>query len=192
MDQPAWLAAAWAEFGVRETPGADDTAEILRYFREAGDTSAESEATPWCAAFAGAMLKRGGHAGTGSLLARSYLDWGIALDAPRLGAVTVLSPGDDPNAGHVGFLLSESGGKIYLLGGNQGDAVTVAGFDKARLLGLRWPNEEAEAAMTGGSKWKAAIPTIRTILAARPIAASRSTSMRRSRAKRSKPVHGHG
>ena len=58
MDQPPWLAAAWAEFGVREIPGKDDAPEILRYFREAGDTSVESEATPWCAAFLGAMLKR--------------------------------------------------------------------------------------------------------------------------------------
>jgi uncharacterized protein (TIGR02594 family) len=99
MDQPAWLAAAWAEFGVREIPGKDDAPEILRYFREAGDTNAEADATPWCAAFLGSMLKRGGQAGTGSLLARSYLAWGDALDTPRLGAVAVLSRGDDPNAG---------------------------------------------------------------------------------------------
>jgi uncharacterized protein (TIGR02594 family) len=144
MDQPPWLAAAWAEFGVREIPGEDDAPEILRYFREAGDTSVETEATPWCAAFLGAMLKRAGYVGTGSLLARSYLDWGDPLDAARLGAVVVLSRGDDPNAGHIGFLLSDTNGKLYLLGGNQSDAVTVAGFDKARLLGLRWPKENIE------------------------------------------------
>jgi uncharacterized protein (TIGR02594 family) len=142
MDQPAWLAAAWAEFGVREIPGKEDAAEILRYFRDAGDTSAESEATPWCAAFAGAMLKRSGFAGTGSLLARSYLKWGDTLDAPRLGAVTVLARGDDPNAGHVGFFIGETADKLFLLGGNQNDAVTVAPFDKTRLLGFRWPHDE--------------------------------------------------
>jgi uncharacterized protein (TIGR02594 family) len=145
MDQPPWLAAAWAEFGVREIPGKDDAPEILRYFRDAGDTSVETEATPWCAAFLGAMLKRAGYAGTGSLLARSYLDWGDRLDAARFGAVVVLSRGEDPNAGHVGFLLSDTNGKLYLLGGNQGDAVTVAAFDRARLLGFRWPKESAEA-----------------------------------------------
>jgi uncharacterized protein (TIGR02594 family) len=148
MDQqPAWLAAAWAEFGVREIPGKEDAAEILRYFREAGDTSAASEATPWCAAFAGAMLRRAGHAGTGSLLARSYLNWGEALPTARVGAVTVLSRGDDPNAGHVAFFLGETVDKLFLLGGNQGDAVTVAAFDKTRLLGFRWPKED-EAAET--------------------------------------------
>ncbi|MBN8909802.1 MAG: hypothetical protein J0H99_25115, partial [Rhodospirillales bacterium] len=71
------------------------------------------------------------------------------LDDARFGAVAVLSRGDDPNAGHVGFLLSDTNGKLYLLGGNQGDAVTVASFDKARLLGLRWPKENVEAASKG-------------------------------------------
>ena len=144
MDQPAWLAAAWAEFGVREIPGEENSAEILRYFRDAGDETVETEATPWCAAFAGAMLKRAGMPGTGSLLARSYLDWGISLDEPRLGAIAVLSRGDDPTTGHIGFVLGDASGKLYLLGGNQGDAVAVAAFDKERLLGLRWPKDETE------------------------------------------------
>src|SRR3954454_12511879 len=112
MDQPQWLAAACAEVGVREIPGKDESPEILRYFREAGDQNAETEATPWCAAFAGAMLRRGGVAGTESLLARSYLDWGETLPSPRLGAVAVLSRGDDPTAGHVGFLIGEAADKL--------------------------------------------------------------------------------
>ena len=144
MDQPAWLAAAWAEFGVREIPGKENSSEILRYFREAGDIKVESEETPWCAAFAGAMLKRAGCQGTGSLMARSYLDWGTGLDEPRFGALAVLARGDDPTAGHVGFLIGAAAGKLYLLGGNQGDAVTVSAFDAARLLGFRWPDAETE------------------------------------------------
>ena len=143
MDQPPWLAAAWAEFGVHEIPGSASEPEILRYFREAGDTSVNSEDTPWCAAFAGAMLRRSGYAGTGSLLARSYLNWGEALDAPQPGAVTVLSRGQDPTLGHVGFYVGETSDRIFLLGGNQGQAVTVAACDKARLLGFRWPKQDA-------------------------------------------------
>lgn len=146
MDQPAWLAAAWAELGVREIPGDANAPEILRYFRDAGDDDIKTEATPWCAAFAGAMLKRAGVSNTGSLLARSYLDWGTPLDHARLGAIAVFSRGDDPTAGHIGFVIGEAGAKLYLLGGNQSDAVTVASFDKARLLGLRWPLDESEAA----------------------------------------------
>jgi lysozyme family protein len=57
----------------------------------------------------------------------------------------VLSRGSDPDAGHVGFLLGEAGNQIYLLGGNQSDAVTVAAFPKARLLGVRWPMQTESA-----------------------------------------------
>ncbi|MBS0251038.1 MAG: TIGR02594 family protein [Proteobacteria bacterium] len=146
MDQPAWLAAAWAELGVREIPGDANAPEILRYFRDAGDDDVKTETTPWCAAFAGAMLKRAAISNTGSLLARSYLEWGTPLDDARLGAIAVFSRGDDPTAGHIGFVIGEAAGKLYLLGGNQSDAVTVASYDKARLLGLRWPHDENELA----------------------------------------------
>ncbi len=145
MEQPAWLQAAWAELGVREIPGDANAPEILRYFRDAGDDDIKTETTPWCAAFVGAMLKRASISGTGSLLARSYLDWGTALNEARLGAIAVFSRGDDPTTGHVGFVLGEAENKLFLLGGNQNDAVTVAAFDKARLLGLRWPKDQAEA-----------------------------------------------
>ncbi|CCB65593.1 TIGR02594 family protein [Hyphomicrobium sp. MC1] len=151
MDQPAWLAAAWAELGVREIPGDANAPEILRYFRDAGDDDVKTETTPWCAAFAGAMLKRAGVSNTGSLLARSYLEWGTALDDARLGAIAVFSRGDDPTAGHIGFVIGEAAGKLYLLGGNQSDAVTVASFDKSRLLGLRWPQDESEILTADGS-----------------------------------------
>ena len=64
------------------------------------------------------------------------------LDEGRFGAVAVLSRGSDPSAGHVGFLLGETDGHVLLLGGNQGDAVSVAAFPKTRLLGFRWPQAE--------------------------------------------------
>ena len=72
-------------------------------------------------------------------MARSYLAWGEPANEARTGAIAVLSRGSDPGAGHVGFLIGETGSSVILLGGNQGDAVTVAPFDRSRLLGLRWP-----------------------------------------------------
>lgn len=141
MQQPAWLAAAWAEFGVREISGEAASERIKSYFRNCGHGEIASDETPWCAAFVGAMLARTGLAHTGSLLARSYLDHGAAMDDPVPGAIAVLSRGSEPWAGHVGFYLGAADGKIILLGGNQGDAVSVAAFDAARLLGYRWPDE---------------------------------------------------
>jgi uncharacterized protein (TIGR02594 family) len=145
MLQPPWLACAWAELGQREVSGAADNERITALFRDAG-APAYADEVPWCAAFVGACLQRAGVAGTRSLMARSYLQWGEQIADGRIGAIAVLSRGSDPSAGHVGFLLGESGTRIYLLGGNQGDAVSVTAFPKARLLGLRWPAHTEQAA----------------------------------------------
>jgi uncharacterized protein (TIGR02594 family) len=115
-------------------------------FRDAGQPARLNDEVAWCAAFVGACLERAGLASTRSLMARSYVRWGAPLQEGRFGAVAVLSRGSDPNAGHVGFLLGETGGQIYLLGGNQSDTVTVAAFPKARLIGLRWPSAQTDAA----------------------------------------------
>lgn len=140
MDQPEWLDLAWAELGQSEIPGPSANARIRQYFKEAGHPGVVDDAVPWCAAFLGACLERAGEPGTGSLMARSYLDWGLPMNDARLGAVTVLSRGSDPALGHVGFLVGTTTDSLLLLGGNQGDGVSVAAFPKTALLGLRWPD----------------------------------------------------
>ncbi len=142
MNQPQWLAAAWAEFGVREISGAGDSADVISYYKEAGHPAIQHDEVAWCAAFAGAMLKRANISGSGSLLARSYLGWGVPVETARLGAIAVLERGTDPGAGHVGFVVGAAGKRIFLLGGNQGDAVSVAAFDQGRVIGYRWPSAE--------------------------------------------------
>lgn len=139
MEQPRWLADAWALLGEREVAGAADNPAITALFRDAGQHAGLHDEVPWCAAFVGACLERAGLASTRSLMARSYLGWGERLEDGRFGAVAVLSRGSDPNAGHVGFLVGEAAGRVFLLGGNQRNAVTVAAFPKTRLLGLCWP-----------------------------------------------------
>jgi uncharacterized protein (TIGR02594 family) len=140
MTQPRWLALAWGDLGVAETPGADHTARVVRYYADVGHAQITNDETAWCAAFLGACLERAGIASTRSLMARSYLAWGQPLDEFRPGAVAVLSRTADPTLGHAGFLVGETTDQIILLGGNQNDAVTVEAFPRARLLGLRWPS----------------------------------------------------
>ena len=143
MEQPAWLAAAWAEFGVREVEGSADSPNVASYFREAGHPEIIHDETAWCAAFAGAMLARGGQWRSGSLLARSYLAWGRPLEVPVPGAIVVLERGNDPNAGHVGFLVGRDAARVFLLGGNQSGMVSVAAFAASRVLAYRWPEAAA-------------------------------------------------
>ncbi len=145
MEQPAWLERAWRELGVGERAGAADNPAIGGFFRDAGHAEVHDDEVAWCAAFVGACLERAGVASTRSLAARSYLDWGRKLEEGRLGAVAVLSRGPDPALGHVGFVIGETERQLLLLGGNQADRVSVAAFEKSRLLGYRWPAAEAAA-----------------------------------------------
>ena len=108
-----------------------------------------SDSVAWCAAFLGATLERSGVASTRSLLARSYLHWGDALESPRLGAIAVLSRGADPGAGHVGYWIGETAEHLILLGGNQSDAVRVSAFPRSSLLGYRWPSVTAAPELVG-------------------------------------------
>ncbi|MGE3064751.1 MAG: TIGR02594 family protein [Hyphomicrobiaceae bacterium] len=146
MQQPRWLELAWSDLGVAEVPGPQSSATVLRYYADAGHPEIGSDDVAWCAAFVGACLDRAGIAGTRSLLARSYLDWGTALTEPRLGAVAVLPRGSDPALGHVGFLVGVTADSLLLLGGNQSGCVGVAPFARTVLLGLRWPETDAAPA----------------------------------------------
>lgn len=145
FDQPPWLLTAWRDIGVAETPGSGSNPSVLAYYRDSGQPSVRSDDVPWCAAFVGAMLQRAGETPTGSLLARSYLSWGRDLEAPKLGAIAVLSRGAEPWQGHVGFLVGLTDDRVFLLSGNQDDRVSVEAFDRARLLGLRWPSNVSRA-----------------------------------------------
>jgi uncharacterized protein (TIGR02594 family) len=139
MDEVRWLKEAWREFGQAERLGASDNPRILALFRDAGHASVAHDETAWCAAFCGACLERARITSTRSLMARSYLQWGTAIEEPRWGAIAVFSRGTDPAEGHVGFWLGETEESVVLLGGNQGNAVSVARYAKSRLLALRWP-----------------------------------------------------
>lgn len=137
MDQPPWLPPAWADLGQTEVSGGKSNPRIVAYYRDAGHTGISDDGVAWCAAFVGACLERSGVQSTRSLMARSYLSWGQKLDAPRCGAIAVLSRGAPPY-GHVAFVVGWSESEVYLLGGNQGDMVSVAAFDRSRVIGLRW------------------------------------------------------
>ncbi|MFN3744750.1 MAG: TIGR02594 family protein [Hyphomicrobiaceae bacterium] len=144
MQQPSWMAEAWRELGQSELPGPANNPRIVAMFHELGHYGHGDE-TAWCAAFVGACLERAGIASTRSLRARSYLDWGTPSDAPETGSVVVLRRGNDPALGHVGFLVGMTSSHVFVLGGNQSNAVTVAAFDRTLVLGFREPPSQPAA-----------------------------------------------
>ena len=141
--EPPWMAIARREICTREArAGQPPNARIVEY-HQVTSLRATSDRTPWCAAFVSWVLEQAGIRSTRSARAKSYLDWGHALDAPRVGAIAVFHRGSGaPTArgpGHVGFLVEERENSVLLLGGNQGNHVNIRSYSRSRLMAYRWP-----------------------------------------------------
>lgn len=136
--------------GVREVAGGRAHPLVL-FALQRVDPSVTDDATPWCSAFVGLVAFLLGLPESRSLAARSWLTVGqpVALEAAKVGCdVVVLTRGDGLQPGpevvsgapgHVGFFAGiEAGGSIVrVLGGNQGNGVSIASFNAHRVLGVR-------------------------------------------------------
>jgi uncharacterized protein (TIGR02594 family) len=117
-----------------------NSAAISQFIRQACGINVDPRVTPWCAGFVNGVLGAQGIKGTGSLAARSFLNFGNATDNPKPGDIVVLGRGGDPSKGHVGFFQGyDANGRILVLGGNQGadGRVSVSAQNPANLLGFR-------------------------------------------------------
>ena len=136
-----WLRVARRELGVQTFAPGSSNPRITEYHAGTNIAGYDDKAS-WCSSFLNWTLARVGIAGTGSALARSWLEWGEPLDAPRHGCVAVLWR-EDPQGwrGHVGFFLRLEGGDVVLLGGNQLGSVREHRYPRGQVLGWRWPAE---------------------------------------------------
>lgn len=105
----------------------------------------------WCAAFVNSVLHEIGVEHTQSLMARSYLEWGVSTDTPSPGDIMVFSRGDAGWQGHVGFYVAtvDYKGNTYwiVLGGNQDNSVSYKLYRKnhSRHLSTRTlPDQERQ------------------------------------------------
>lgn len=135
-----------------KTEGADRAA--LMDYLKTGGANLDPATVAWCAAFVNSSLQQGGYSGTGSNMARSFLQWGDAVDPAKLqpGDIGVF-PRGDPNGpyGHVGFVeaVDPNTGMVTLLGGNQGDAVSSKQYAMNNALGWRRANDAAKKTPSG-------------------------------------------
>ena len=135
-----WLPAAFAEVGVAAWPEGRSNPRITAYHANTSIAGYDDKAS-WCSSFTHWCFANVGIVGTGSALARSWLDWGEALTAPRPGCVVVLwreSP--DSWKGHVGFYLRHDDEHVCLLGGNQLGWVCENAYPLECVLAYRWPS----------------------------------------------------
>jgi len=129
------MADGIVEFG---EPG-EHNPRILDYHATVPDAFQTNEIA-WCSSFVNWCMEQSGITGTDSAAARSWERWGKKLAEPKVGAVVVFWRETKASGlGHVGFYVKETATQISVLGGNQGNRVSIEPYPKARLLGYRWP-----------------------------------------------------
>jgi uncharacterized protein (TIGR02594 family) len=161
--EPAWLRAARAKLGTREAAGAANSPTIMGWAKKLGTKvlgiAYNADSVPWCGVFVAACLAEDSiPAAPIAVRAKAWADWGQALRPDRLapGAVLVF---ERPGGGHVGFYVGEDATAYHVLGGNQGDRVSIMRLEKSRCVARRWP---AARSVIGGPVKMTAVAGIPT------------------------------
>jgi uncharacterized protein (TIGR02594 family) len=112
--------------GTTEIPGTTDNPRIVE-FHAATSGGATPDEVPWCSSFLCFVFGLCGIANPRSKSSQAWLGWGVSCDGPAVGAVAIISrPG---GTGHVGLVVGvTASGRVLLLAGNQGNAVSIKSF----------------------------------------------------------------
>ncbi len=140
---PAWLKAARAKLGTREAPGAANSPTIMGWAKRLGTKvlgiAYNADSVPWCGVFVAACMQEARLPSAPiAVRASAWATYGQKLRFDRLapGAILVFQR---TGGGHVGFYVGEDTTAYHVLGGNQGDAVTIMRIEKVRCVAARWP-----------------------------------------------------
>ena len=129
-----------SHYGLKEVSGSEHNPEIVAMFAEIGFDYIKDDETAWCSAALNYFCKRLGYERSGALDARSWLKMSVKVLKPSLGDIVVLWR-ESPESwkGHVGLYISEDKdrGRIYILGGNQSNMISISGYPREQLLGYR-------------------------------------------------------
>ena len=135
---PKMLLEALKLYGIKETQGPGNTPAIMQWADEIGGNVRKvynADAVPWCGLFLAIIAKRSGKPLPESpLWARAWASWGDPAKQAMLGDVLVFVRN---GGGHVGLYVAEDATAYHVLGGNQGDAVSIARIAKARAIAKR-------------------------------------------------------
>lgn len=134
------LKIASGELGITEVTGRADNERILQYADETGQSWIDDDETPWCSIFMNWVALKAGSERSNSAAARSWLNVGFSVANPEPGDIAVYWRGHpDSHQGHVGIFMgfSSDHSRIYTLGGNQNNSVSISAYPAERLLDFR-------------------------------------------------------
>lgn len=127
----ALLKIAFNEIGTEEIEGGEHNPEILKYAEQTGIQGITNDEIPWCSTFVNWVAWKAGLQFSGKPNARSWLNIGTQVNSPEPGDIVVFWR-ESPESwkGHVGFFLgiSPDRKRVYCLGGNQGNRVSVSAY----------------------------------------------------------------
>ena len=137
MGELIWIAEARRHLGTAEVPGPQTSPVIDAWLHKLRAWWTDDE-TPWCGVFVAACVEVAGfHLPKYWMRATAWADWGSRLSAPIYGCIVVF---ERKGGGHVGFVVGSSAqGGLMVLGGNQGNKVSILPFDRNRVLAYVWP-----------------------------------------------------
>lgn len=135
MNEPAWVQVARTDLGNPESLAPNDSPLIRRFLGKLSALWLIGQ--PWCGSIMASWMQQCGIPYPKDYYrAKAWMNWGVPTSA-HLGAVVVF---ERTGGGHVGLVVgTDSAGNLMVLGGNQGDCVSIRAFDRARVLGYRWP-----------------------------------------------------
>lgn len=131
---PRLLVTALQDYGLKETPGSKNSADIMKWAKELGISWYTADSIPWCGLAIGHWALHADYAYDKNKLlqAVSWKNWGkaIAHDDAKLGDVLTFTR---TGGGHVGLYIGEDKDSFCVFGGNQSDAVGFTWIAKSRL-----------------------------------------------------------
>lgn len=127
-------------YGLKEYFGKEHNPAIVKMFHDLGYNWINDDETAWCSAALNYFCFKLGLKRSGKLDARSWLKLPTINREPEIGDIVVLWR-NNPNGweGHVGLYISEDKAtkRIYILGGNQDNMISIKPYHKSRVLGYR-------------------------------------------------------
>lgn len=138
------------ELGQKEIEGPEENPVIVNYARESDFGWENEEKTPWCSIFLNWCAAKAGLQRSGKANARSWLLVGDKVEYPEPGDIVVLwRDSVESWKGHVGILFgfSMDSKRVYILGGNQGNQVSISGYSTEQVLGYRSLRPESPAGL---------------------------------------------
>lgn len=135
--EPPWLQEARKFDGLTEIPGPKTNPVIAGWLHRL-KAWWDGDETAWCGTYIAHCMDAAGFALPKYWMrAKSWAEWGRRMTLPQHGCIAVF---ERKGGGHVGFVVGQSdSGHLMILGGNQGNKVSIVPIERSRAIAYIWP-----------------------------------------------------